>query len=52
MSLALSVVQRDYLSAPVSFFPTRGAVNEAVAPLFPDPRQQPAASSGVLCHSV
>lgn len=40
MSLALITVHGDYLSTRVSFsfLPTLGEVNEAVTPLFPNPR--------------
>lgn len=50
MSLALITVHGDYLSTRVSFsfLPTLGEVNEAVTPLFPNPRQQ-LASSSVFC---
>lgn len=53
MSLALITVHGDYLSARVSFsfLPTLGEVNEAVTPLFPNPRQ-PLASSPALCVTL
>lgn len=47
MSAALITVHGDYLSRRVSFslLPTLGELDEAVTPLFPNPRQQLAASS-------
>lgn len=50
MSLALITVHGDYLSTRVSFSfrPTLGEADEAVTPLFPNPRQ-PRPSSSVFC---
>lgn len=47
MSAALITAPGDYLSRRVSFslLLTLGELDEAVAPLFPNPRQQLAASS-------
>ena len=54
MSLALITVHGDYFSTRVSlsFLLALGEVNQAVAPVFPSPRQQLAASSvfcAILC---